>query len=118
MDFKRDLVREDMYVSNFKIKPEIYIKFETNPDYTFKTFTIKYKFKDKEWILKELYKDNTNLTESVSLIMGGEIDVVEFFNNPKGAFNDAEHKLVAIMKSELDPIKTIKEIIEPEKEVK
>jgi hypothetical protein len=93
MDWQRDLVREDLFNSSYKIKPEIWIRYETNPDHTFKKFELKFKYKDKEWNLVEVYKDNTNMTDYV-LLTG----INEPFKNIRGALNDAEHKLVELMK--------------------
>ena len=88
MNFKRDEVREELFNSSYHIKPIVYIKYEINPDGTFKTFTLLFQYKDKEWILNEVYKDNTNMTDFCTL---GE----ETFKR----FVDAELKLVEYMKN-------------------
>lgn len=87
MDYKRDFVREDLFNSTYGIKPIIYIKYELNSDNTFKTFTLLFQHKDKEWVLEEVYKDNTNLTDFCTL-------KDEKFKR----FVDAELKLVSLMK--------------------
>jgi len=94
MEYKRDLVREDLFNSAYGVKPVVHIKYEMNDDKTFKSFTLKFEYKDKEWIMHEEYKDNTNMTDYVTLT-----GVEEKFVNPKGAFNDAEKKLVEMMKN-------------------
>jgi len=94
MEFKRDVVREDLFNSSYGLKPTVHIKYEMNDDSTFKTFTLKFNYNDKEWILHEEYKDNTNLTDYVTLT-----GVEEPFRNQKGAFSDAEKKLVEMMKN-------------------
>ncbi len=94
MEYQRDEVREDLFNSSYGLKPEVNIKYELNEDQTFKTFTLKFNYKDEEWILNEVYKDNTNMSEYVTLT-----GVEEPFVNPNGAFNDAEHKLVEMMKN-------------------
>ena len=89
MDFKRDQVREDLYNSTYRIKPTIHIKYEMNEDNTFKTFTLKFQYKDREWILEEIYKGNTNLTDYCTLT-GVEETFTKFYL--------AELKLVDLMK--------------------
>lgn len=90
MDWKPDLVRTDLFNSSYGIKPIVHIKYELNPDNTFKTFTLKFQFKDKEWILEEVYKDTTNMTDYCTLT-----GVDERFDK----FYLAEKKLVEIMKN-------------------
>jgi hypothetical protein len=89
MDYKRDEVREDLFNASYKIKPEIHIKYELNTDGTFKTFTLNFKFRDKVWILEEVYKDNTNMTDYCTLT-----GTDEKFKR----FVDAELKLLELMK--------------------
>jgi len=89
MDWQRDLVREDLFDSSYHIKPEIWIRYETNPDHTFKKFELKFKHKDKEWDLVEHYKDNTNMTDYVTLT--GKSESID-------KFYKAELELVSIMK--------------------
>jgi hypothetical protein len=89
MEFKRDQVREDLYNSSYHIKPIVHIKYELNDDDTFKTFTLKFGYKDKEWILEEVYKGNTNLTDYCTLT-----GIEEKFDK----FYLAELKLVDLMK--------------------
>jgi hypothetical protein len=93
MDWKRDLVREDLFNSAHHMKPIIHVGYKTNDDGTFNTIVLKINYKDKEWILKEVYNGNTNLSEYVTLS-----SVEKKFINPKGAFNEAEHKLVELMR--------------------
>jgi hypothetical protein len=88
MDFKRDEVREDLFNSSYNVKPEIWIKYELNPDQTFKTFELKFKHKDREWDLVEIYKDNTNMTDYCTLT--GEDNFDKFYK--------AELRLVDLMK--------------------
>ena len=90
MEFKRDYVRDELFNSDYKIKPEVYIKYEINPDSTFKTFTVLFKHKDKQWILEEIYKGNTNKTDYCTLT-----GIEERFKR----FVDAEKKLVELMKN-------------------
>ncbi len=72
MDFKRELIREELFNSDYGIKPTVYIKYEMNLDGTFKTFTLKFRYKDKEWILEEVYKGTTNMTDYCTLTGTGE----------------------------------------------
>lgn len=88
MEWKRDCVREELFNSSYGIKPTVYLKYELNPDNTFKTFTLLFKHKDKEWVLEEVYKDNTNMTDFCTL-------AGETFKR----FVDAELRLVEIMKN-------------------
>jgi hypothetical protein len=67
-----------------------------NNDNTFKTFVIKFKHKDKEWTLEEVYDGTSNLTKYCKVS-----GIEEVFNNPKGSFNDAEKKIVELMKEEI-----------------
>ena len=89
MNDKRDFARENLFISYYGLKPKVYINYELNPDNTFKTFTLKFTYKDKEYILTEYYKDNTNLTDYCTLT-----GIEDRFNR----FVDAELKLVSIMK--------------------
>jgi len=95
MEFKRDFAREELFNSNYHIKPEVYVGYEVNPDNTFKEIILKLKYKDKEYILDEHYEGTTNMTDVVNLIYE---ETTETFKNNKGAFNDAEHRLVELMK--------------------
>jgi hypothetical protein len=90
MDWKRDLVREDLFNSSYQIKPEVWIKYEMNPDNTFKIFELKFKHKDREWDLVEVYKDTTNMTDYVTLT-GTEEQFKQFYK--------AELKLVDFLKA-------------------
>ena len=90
MDWKRDLVREDLFNSSYQIKPEVWIRYEMNPDSTFKIFELKFKHNDKEWDLVEIYKDNTNMTDHVTLT-GTDAVFTKFYL--------AENKLVEEMKN-------------------
>lgn len=94
--FKRDEIRENMYHAEYGIKPEISLCYTLNPDDTFKEIVIKFKYKDKEYILDEYYEGTTNKTDVVKLIYDG---ITESFRNPRGAFNDAEKRLVELMKN-------------------
>jgi hypothetical protein len=67
----------------------VWIKYELNPDKTFKVFELKFKYKDKEWDLVEVYKDTTNMTDYVTLT-GIEEQFKQFYK--------AELKLVDLMK--------------------
>jgi hypothetical protein len=89
MVWKRDLVREDLFNSSYEVKPEVWIKYELNPDKTFKVFELKFKYKDKEWDLVEVYKDTTNMTDYCTLT-----GIEEKFDK----FYKAEFKLVDLMK--------------------
>lgn len=90
MEYKRDEVREELFNSSYHIKPVVHIKYELNPDQTFKTFTLKFGFKDKEWILEEVYKDTTNMTDYCTLT-GVDTQFKRFV--------EAELKLVEEMKN-------------------
>jgi hypothetical protein len=89
MDYQRDLVREELFNSEYKIKPTIHIKYELNSDGTFKTFTLNFGYKDKGWILEEVYNGNTNMTDYCTLT-----GTTEMFKR----FVDAELKLVELIK--------------------
>ena len=89
MEYKRDTVRDELFNAEYRIKPTVYIKYEMNPDNTFKTFTLLFQYKDKEWVLKEVYKDNTNMTDYCTLT-----GTDEKFKR----FVDAELKLVSFLK--------------------
>jgi hypothetical protein len=89
MEYTRDLVREELFKSEYKIKPTVHIKYEVNDDGTFKTFTLNFGHKDKCWILEEVYKENTNLTDYCTLT-----GTDERFKR----FIDAELKLVELIK--------------------
>jgi hypothetical protein len=93
MDWKRDLVREDLFNSSYQIKPEVWIRYEINSDYTFKVIELKFKYRDREWDLVEVYDGNTNLSKHVTLT-----GIEKPFINPRGACNDAEHKLIELMR--------------------
>jgi len=96
MEFTREPIREDLFYSAHYLKPVVYVGYELNTDNTFKTIVIKVNYKDKEWVLIEVYKGNTNLSDYVTLT-----GVEEPFRNPRGAFNDAELRLVELMKAEV-----------------
>lgn len=89
MDWKRDLVREELFNSTYNLKPEIWIRYELNPDKTFKTFELKFKYKDREWDLVEIYKDTTNMTDYCTLT-GKEEKIPKFYV--------AENELIKLMK--------------------
>lgn len=89
MEYKRDFVRDDLFNSSYHIKPTVYIKYEMNPDGTFKTFTLKFEYKNKEWILEEVYKDLTNMTDYCTLT-GTDEKFDKFYK--------AELKLVELLK--------------------
>ena len=89
MEYKRDYIRDELFNSAYRIKPTVYIKYELNPDNTFKTFTLLFQYKDKEWVLEEVYKDNTNMTDFCTLT-----GTDEKFKR----FVDAERKLVELMR--------------------
>ena len=89
MEFTHDPTREDLFNSSYQIKPQVHIKYELNGDGTFKTFTLKFGHKDKEWILEEVYKGTTNMTDYCTLTGTKEI-----FDK----FYLAELKLVELMK--------------------
>lgn len=93
MIFNREPAREANFYTQYKLKPEIYLNYEANPDNTWKKITLKFLFHSKEWILTEYYQGTTNTTDLCTLTGTDEI-----FRNPKGAFNDAERKLVTFMK--------------------
>jgi len=92
MDYKRDLVREDLFNSSYQIKPIVHIKYKINPDNTFKTFTLRFGHKDKEWILEEIYKGTTNMTDYCTLT-----GIDKTFDK----FYKAELQLVELMKAEV-----------------
>jgi len=92
MEYKLDPVRSDLFNSSYGIKPTVYIKYELNDDKTFKTFTLKFKHKDREWILNEVYKDRTNMTDYCTLTR-----IEDKFDK----FYLAENKLVEMMKVEV-----------------
>jgi hypothetical protein len=54
---------------------------------------MKFIYKDQEWIITEVYSGSTNMSDYV-LLTG----IDEPFRNPRGAFNDAELKLVELMR--------------------
>jgi hypothetical protein len=89
MEYQRDLVREDLFNSSYQVKPSVHIKYELNEDGTFKTFTLKFGYKDKEWILEEVYEGNTNMTDYCTLT-GTDEKFKQFYK--------AELKLVDLMK--------------------
>jgi hypothetical protein len=95
MEWERDKTREDLFNSAHHIKPEIYIRYSVDESGIFEFFFLKFKFMDREYLMQEYYAGRTNLTDVVRLI--DQFNIYEF-RNPKGAFNDAEHKLVEIMK--------------------
>lgn len=90
MEFTHDPAREELFNSSYKIKPSINIKYDVNPDGTFKTFTLKFVHKDKEWILEEVYKGVSNMTDYCTLT--GLDDKFD-------KFYQAELKLVELMKN-------------------
>jgi hypothetical protein len=90
MEYKRDTAREGLFKSAYSVTPEIYIKYEMNDDGTFKTFTIKFKDKGREWILEEIYNGNSNLTDYCTLT-----GIDRKFDK----FIDAELKLVELIKN-------------------
>lgn len=89
MEYRRDIVREELFNSSYHIRPEIFIKYELNPDESFRNFTIQFKLGDRVWVLEENYKDSTNLTDYCTLT-----GVDEKFKR----FVDAELKLFSLMK--------------------
>ena len=89
MEYTHDPVREDLFNSSYQIKPSVYIKYELNDDGTFKTFTLNFGHKDKCWILEEVYKGLTNMTDYCTLT-----GTDEKFKR----FVDAELKLVELIK--------------------
>jgi len=90
MNEQRDFVRGDLFKSAYGIKPKVFIKYELNPDGTFKTFILRFVYKDKEWTLTELYAGTTNMTDYCTLT-----GTDEKFKR----FVDAELKLVEFMKN-------------------
>ena len=86
---KRDEIREELFHQAYGFKPKVYISFEMNDDKTFKTFMLRFNFKDKNWILTENYKGKTNMTDYCTLT-----GTDEQFKR----FVDAEYKLVELMK--------------------
>ena len=89
-EWERDEVREELFREAYWIKPVIHIQYEMNKDQTFKTFFLKFNFDDREWILQEFYKDNTNMTDYCTLA-GSDLQYKRFV--------DAELEMVKRMKN-------------------
>jgi hypothetical protein len=90
MTYLRDKIREELFYAAYGFKPEIWINYELNEDNTFKTFTLKFRWKGKDWILNEVYNGNTNMTDYCTVT-----SLEDHFKR----FVDAELKLVELMKN-------------------
>lgn len=90
MDYQRDKIREELFYASYGFKPEVSIKYELNEDSTFKTFTLKFRWRGEDRILEEVYNGHTNMTDYCTLT-----GVTDNFKR----FVDAELKLVELMKN-------------------
>ena len=89
MNEKRDEIREELFKQAYGFKPEVYIYYEVNPDDTFKVCRLRFKYKDKEYILTEQYEGTTNLTAYCT---------VDGIDEKFKRFVDAEKKIVELFK--------------------
>lgn len=93
MNEKRDEVREDLFNQAYGMKPEVYIKYELNPDRTFKMFSIRFVWKDHSFYLVEHYKENTNMTDFCDVV-----EHPDYGSEVYPRFVDAEKRIVELMK--------------------